>query len=152
MTAGAPAQRRPPVPRRFVPVPTPETRTYWDKAAQGELWLPRCGSCGQAVFYPRSFCPHCHGDDITWFRASGRGVVESFIINHTPAPGYEQDAPYVIALIMLEEGVRLTANLLGVEQTPEAARVGMPVQVVFEQRDGIALPQFQVITEGGTTG
>jgi uncharacterized protein len=134
---------------RFVPVPTPETRTYWEKAAEGELWLPRCQSCGQTVFYPRSFCPYCNGDDIAWFRASGRGVVESFIINYTPAPGYEQDAPYVIAFVMLEEGVRLTTNLLGVEQTPEAVRVGMPVEVVFEQRDGIALPQFRVITRDG---
>jgi uncharacterized OB-fold protein len=134
---------------RFVPVPTPETRTYWEKAAEGELWLPRCGSCGKTLFYPRSFCPHCDSACITWFRASGRGVVESFVINHTPAPGYEQDAPYVIALVMLEEGVRLTTNLLGVPQTPEAVRVGMPVEVVFEQRDGIALPQFRAIVGEG---
>jgi uncharacterized OB-fold protein len=131
---------------RFVPVPTPETKMYWDQAALGELWLPRCGSCGQAVFYPRSFCPHCDRADLTWFRASGRGVVESFVINHTPAPGYEQEAPYVIALIMLEEGVRLTSNLLGVAQVPEAVRIGMPVEVTFEQRGGIALPQFRVVT------
>jgi uncharacterized protein len=137
---------------RFVPVPTPETRTYWDRAAEGELWLPRCGSCGRAVFYPRSFCPHCNSDDITWFRASGRGVVESFIINHTPALGYEQDAPYVIALIMLEEGVRLTTNLLGVEPTPDAVWVGLPVEVVFEKRGGIALPQFRVMLEDGVPG
>jgi uncharacterized OB-fold protein len=137
---------------RFVPAPTPETGTYWEKAAEGELWLPRCDSCGRSVFYPRSSCSHCHGDDLTWFRASGRGVVESFIINHNPAPGYEQDAPYVIALIMLEEGVRLTTNLLGVEQTPDAVRIGLPVEVVFEQRDGIALPQFRVITGDGASG
>jgi uncharacterized protein len=129
---------------RFVPVPTPETRTYWEKAAEGELWLPRCGACGRVVFYPRSFCPHCSSDDITWFRASGRGVVESFVINHMAAPGYEQDAPYVIALVMLEEGARLTANLLGVEPTPEAVRVGLPVEVVFEQRGDVALPQFRL--------
>jgi uncharacterized OB-fold protein len=137
---------------RFVPVPTPETGTYWEKAAEGELWLPRCDSCGRAVFYPRSFCPHCNGGDLTWFRASGRGVVESFIINHTPAPGYEHDAPYVIALIMLEEGVRLTTNLLGVEPSPDTVRVGLPVEVEFEQRDGIALPQFRVTTQDGDRG
>ena len=79
-------------------------------------------------------------------------MVESFIINHNPAPGYEQDAPYVIALIMLEEGVRLTTNLLGVEQTPDAVRIGLPVEVVFEQRDRIALPQFRVITGDGASG
>jgi uncharacterized OB-fold protein len=52
----------------------------------------------------------------------------------------------VIALVMLEEGVRLTSNLLGVDPVPEAVSVGMPVEVEFEQRDGIALPQFRVIS------
>ncbi|HEX3963127.1 MAG TPA: Zn-ribbon domain-containing OB-fold protein [Trebonia sp.] len=132
--------------KRFVPVPTPETATYWEKAAQGELWLPRCGSCGTVVFYPRPACPHCHGEDITWFRASGRGTVESFVVNHVPAPGYE--APYVIALIMLEEGIRLTSNLLGVDPVPGAISIGMPVEVEFEQRDGVALPQFRVGSAG----
>jgi uncharacterized OB-fold protein len=132
--------------KRFTPVPTPETATYWAKAAEGELWLPRCGSCGRVVFYPRPACPHCRSEDITWFRASGRGTVESFIINHVPAPGYE--APYVIALIMLDEGVRLTGNLSGVDQAPDAIEIGLPVEVEFEQRDGIALPQFRVARDG----
>src|ERR1700677_1858363 len=128
---------------RFVPVATPETALYWEKTAQGELWLPRCASCGTVVFYPRPTCPHCHGEAIAWFRASGRGTVESFVINHVPAPGYT--APYVIALVMLEEGVRLTSNLLGVDPVPDAISIGMPVEVEFEQRDGIALPQFRVV-------
>ena len=130
---------------RFVPVPTPETATYWEKAALGELWLPRCGSCGRAFFYPRPACPYDHSEDVSWFRASGRGTVESFVINHVPAPGYT--APYVIALVMLEEGVRLTSNLLGVDPVPEAVSVGMPVEVEFEQRGEIALPQFRIARE-----
>jgi uncharacterized OB-fold protein len=131
---------------RFVPVPTPETAPYWEKTARGELWLPRCGSCAAVVFYPRPACPHCQSEDITWFRASGRGTVESFVINHVAAPGYA--APYVIALVMLAEGVRLTSNLLGVDPVPEAISIGMPVEVEFEQRDGIALPQFRVAAGG----
>jgi uncharacterized OB-fold protein len=132
---------------RFVPVPTPETALYWEKTAQGELWLPRCGSCGTVFFYPRPACPHCQSEDVTWFRASGRATVESFIINHVAAPGYT--APYVIALVMLEEGVRLTSNLLGVDPEPGAVSIGMLVEVEFEQRDGIALPQFRAAADAG---
>jgi hypothetical protein len=128
---------------RVVPVPTPDTAVFWDKAKEGELWLPRCESCGEVVFYPRSFCPRCGSGDLSWFRASGRGVVESFVVNHVPAPGYE--APYIIAFVKLDEGPRLMSNLLEIEQTPEAVSVGMPVEVVFEQRGDLALPQFRPV-------
>jgi uncharacterized OB-fold protein len=134
---------------RFTPVPTPDTQVFWDKAAEGELWLPRCGSCANVFFYPRSCCPSCGSDDVEWFLASGRGTVESFVINHTPAPGYEDAAPYAIAFVKLEEGPRLTSNLLEIEQTPEAISIGMPVEVVFEQRGDIALPQFRPVLVGG---
>jgi uncharacterized OB-fold protein len=134
---------------RFVPVPTPETRTYWDKAAEGELWLPECASCGEFFFYPRAFCPRCASDDVVWTKASGRGVVESFVINHRPAPGYEDEGPYAIAFVKLDEGPRLTANLLDIPQTPEHIRVGLPVEVVFEKRGDLALPQFRPSAEEG---
>ncbi|KIF66831.1 hypothetical protein HY68_33740 [Streptomyces sp. AcH 505] len=128
---------------RFVPVPTPETRTYWDKAAEGELWLPRCGPCAEFFFYPRAFCPACGSDDVSWARVSGRGTVESFVINHRAAPGYEGDVPYAIAFVKLAEGPRLTANILDVPQTPEHIKVGLPVEVTFEQRGDFTLPQFR---------
>jgi hypothetical protein len=134
---------------RFTPTPTPDTQFFWDKTALGELWLPRCDSCGRAFFYPRSLCPNCHSDNVSWFQASGRGRVESFVINHRPAPGYEDIGPYVIALVLLEEGVRLTANLLEVEQTPEAVTVGLAVEVVFETRGELSLPQFRPATVSG---
>jgi uncharacterized OB-fold protein len=139
------------VSKRFLPVPTPETATYWEKAGEHELWLPRCNACGTVFFYPRSLCPGCHSDAIEWFQASGRGVVESFVINTMPAPGYEDAAPYAIAFVRLEEGVRLTSNLLDVEQTPEAIRIGMPVEVTFEDRGEISVPQFRPVTEEGAT-
>jgi len=134
---------------RFVPVPTPETQTYWDKAAEGELWLPKCTSCGRFFFYPRDFCPRCSSSDVEWVQASGRGVVESFVINHRPAPGYEDDAPYAIAFVKLDEGVRLTANILDIPQTPEHITIGLPVEVVFEKRGDIAVPQFRPSAEEG---
>ncbi|MDP3893356.1 Zn-ribbon domain-containing OB-fold protein [Nocardioides sp.] len=133
---------------RVVPVPTPETQHYWDRAAEQELWLPHCDACARYVFYPRTPCPTCGSDKLGWQQLSGRGTLASFVINHRAAPGYEDDAPYVIALVELEEGPRLTANLLDVDPTPEAVSVGMPLEVGFEQRDEIWLPQFRRRTEG----
>jgi uncharacterized OB-fold protein len=103
---------------KVVPTPTPETQPYWDGAARHELMLPRCNACGKLHFYPRAYCPHCSSADITWEQASGHGRLESFVINHTPAPGYENQGPYSIALVMLDEGVRLMCNIVDVAQTP----------------------------------
>jgi uncharacterized OB-fold protein len=73
---------------------------------------------------------------------SGRGVVFSYTFNHqpwVPAP----DHPYPIAIVELpeQEGLRLTTNLVNCE--PEAVRVGLPVQVVFEQHDEVFVPLFE---------
>lgn len=126
-----------------VPIPTPETQFYWDRAKEHELWLPKCGNCGRLHFAPRAFCPYCSSADIGWIQASGRGVVESFIINHTPGPGYAEQGPYSIAFVQLEEGIRLASNLLEVAQTPEAISIGLPVEVTFEERGEFSIPQFR---------
>ncbi|MCW2522492.1 MAG: Zn-ribbon OB-fold protein [Frankiales bacterium] len=126
-----------------VPVPTPETQFYWDRAKERELWLPKCGNCGRLHFSPRAFCPFCSSVDIGWIRSSGRGTVESFIINHTPGPGYAEQGPYAIAFVLLDEGIRLASNLLEVEQTPTAITIGMPVEVTFEERGEWTIPQFR---------
>ncbi len=134
---------------RTLPQPTPETQVFWDKAKDQELWLPRCTACDTVFFYPRASCPQCGSDRVEWFRASGRGVVESFIINSIPAPGYEGLAPYAIAFIRLDEGVRLTSNLLDVEQSPDAISVGLPVEVTFEERGDMSIPQFRPARQSG---
>lgn len=128
---------------KAVPTPTPESQPYWDAAARHELWLPRCLDCGCLHFYPRAYCPHCSSADIAWEQVSGRATLESFVINHIPAPGYEDEAPYSIALVMLAEGIRLMCNIVDVEQTPEALSIGMALEVTFEERGSITIPQFR---------
>ena len=130
---------------RALPKPTPETQPYWDGAREGRLMLPWCEACGQPHFHPRVLCPHCGGARLAWRPASGRGRLHTYVINHKPAPGFESRVPYVIAVIELEEGPRLLANLLTeAPPTPEALEIDMPVEVVFEQvSDSITLPQFR---------
>ncbi len=127
--------------KRYEPVPTPETRTFWDKAALHELWLPQCADTGKTFFPPREHSPFT-GGAVRWVRASGRGALASYVINHRPAPGYEEEGPYVIALVRLEEGVLLTSNLKGVPADPSHLSIGMPLQVQFEERGSVKLPQF----------
>ncbi len=129
-------------PRRALPVPTPETEHFWEGTKAGELRLQRCDECEQVYFPPRPFCSACGSRSVSVFRASGRGLLHSYVINHRPAPGFE--TPYAIAVVELEEGPRMMTNIVDSPQTPEALILDMPLEVVFTEMDEeISLPQFR---------
>ena len=127
---------------RIIPQPTPETQHYWDGARRGELLLQTCNSCNHTYFPPRPFCPECGSRDVAVVKASGKGRLYSYIINHMKAPGYEP--PFAVAVVELEEGPRIMTNILECEPTPEALQLDMPLEVTFEKlSDEISLPQFK---------
>lgn len=133
-----------------VPVPTATTRPYWDAAARGELWLQRSAGTGEFVFYPRAHSPFGPDDTLEWVRVSGRATLDSYVINHRPAPGFE--APYVIAIVRLAEGPRMLSTVVGVDPVPEQLVLDMPLQVEFESRQGgeqggqeVAVPVFRPV-------
>ena len=140
--AVVPADRRPAGMTKPVPEPTPETQPFWDGCARGELMLQRCRDCGKPYFYPRPICPACGSTDVEWFTASGQATLYSYVINHRPARGFEDDGPYAIAVVELAEGPRMMTNIVGVPNTPEDLILDMALQVTFEQRGDISLPVF----------
>jgi uncharacterized OB-fold protein len=123
------------------PKSTPETAHFWQGTSEGELRLQRCRACDRAYFPPQPFCPHCASDDVEVVRASGNGTLHSYVINHRAAPGFT--APYVIAVVELDEGPRLLTNLVEVEADPDALPLDLPVEVVFETVGDAALPIFR---------
>ncbi len=128
-----------------LPKPTPETQVFWDGAKAGELKLQRCDDCSHVYFPARPFCPDCSSRNVDWFTASGRAKLFSYVINHRAPPGFE--APYVIAVVELEEGPRMMTNLIDCPQTPEAMELDMPLEVAFEKAtDDITLPKFRPST------
>lgn len=135
--------------RKPLPHPSPETQDFWDGAKAGELRLQRCDNCKQAYFPPRPFCPACASRSVTSFRATGRGRLYSYVINHRPAPGFEHEAPYAIAVVELDEGPRMMTSMVEVAQTPEALLLDMPVEVVFEPAtETISVPKFRPVAGG----
>jgi uncharacterized OB-fold protein len=127
---------------RPVPEATPETRHFWEGTRVGEIRLQRCDSCAHVYFPPRPFCPKCSSRAVTVFRASGRGKLLSYVINHRPHPAW--DGPYSIAIVELDEGVRMMSNIVGCDQTPEALVLDMPLEATFERlTDDITLPLFK---------
>lgn len=127
--------------------PLPEmdevSRPFWKGCQRRELLLQRCAQCERYQFYPRPLCLHCYSDHLDWVRSPGIGRVYSFTVTYQNLmPGFAEEVPYIFALVDLDEGVRMTTNIVGCK--PEDVRVGMPVQVVFEyvSRE-ITLPKFR---------
>jgi|SRR3972149_1891078 len=125
-----------------LPVPTPISQPFWDAAKQHRLTLQRCAN-GHVFYYARSHCPKCLSNELTWFDASGKGTIYSYTVARRPtSPEFEQDVPYIIGVIELAEGPRMTS--LVVELDPDTVMIGTPVQVVFDDvNDAIALPYFR---------
>ena len=136
MTTDAP----PPKP---LPVPNEDTRVYWEACSRHELLLQRCDACGQVQFYPRALCSGCLSSDLSWQKATGGGTVYSYTVVHRPpTPAFANDVPYVVALIDLDEGVRMMSHVI--DCPPEKVFVGQKVQVAFrDESPEISLPVFR---------
>ena len=126
---------------RQLPNISPETQFYWDGARDGKLLLNACVPCGKPYFPPRPFCPTCGSREVEQQEASGKATLYSYVISNLPAPGYEP--PYVVAVVLLEEGVRMVSNILDVSPTPQALELDMPLEVTFETRGDVVVPQFR---------
>ena len=122
-------------------LPEADNAPWWAALERSELLFQRCGRCQSVVFYPRSHCPECLAPDLAWSKSSGRGTVYTFTVVHRAVRAFEGKAPYVVALVELDEGFRLMTNI--VDCPPENVRVGMPVAAKFVKgSDGKTLPLF----------
>lgn len=87
-----------------------------------------CPHCEAKIFPPRDVCPNCGGEAKTQFNFSGRGEVYSYTVMHDAPAGYELTTPYTVALVKLEEGPVITAQLTDLGE--QAVEIGMPVEMV----------------------
>jgi uncharacterized OB-fold protein len=128
-----------------LPTPSPETQRFWDGCKAHELWLPFCRPCARAYWYPRDFCPRCGSRDVEWRESSGRGKVHTFAIHYRAFhPGWNDDVPYVTALVDLDEGVRIFTNLIGVAPDPQSIRCDMPVELTWDDvTPEVTLPRWR---------
>ena len=129
---------------KMLPSPTPETAPYWEGAKAHELRIQFCTECNKHFFYPRIFCPTCLSDAVEWRKVSGKGTLLTYVLSARPAPGFENELPYAVAIVKLDEGPHMMTNIVNTELTPQNLPAGMAVEVVFDDiNDTITLPKFQ---------
>ena len=114
---------------------------FWEGTAAGELRIQTCNSCGAKRHPPGPACPDCGAFDRGHVVASGRGTVFSYVVHrHPPVP--DKELPIVIALIDLEEGVRMVGEVADVAD--DEIKIGMPLRVDFNRIDDeLTLPVWR---------
>ncbi|MFT3930274.1 MAG: OB-fold domain-containing protein [Spongiibacteraceae bacterium] len=133
--------------KRKLPILEPETAFFWTSGQSGKLHIQRCGDCGHWQHPPLPCCPVCHQQNVTPQPVSGRGRVATFTINYESwLPN--MTVPFVFAAIELDEQPELYvfSNVLCATDKVnigDEIKIGMRVQVYFEQHDDIYLPLFQ---------
>ncbi|HRH87225.1 MAG TPA: Zn-ribbon domain-containing OB-fold protein [Rubrivivax sp.] len=127
-----------------LPIVDPESAPYWSALKERRLILKHCRDCGRHHFYPRALCPHCHSDALEWSDSRGTGSIYSYTVARRPAgPAFKADAPYVVAVVDLDEGARMMTNL--VTDDVESVRIGQRVAVHFDAvTDEVTLPRFKL--------
>jgi uncharacterized protein len=131
-----------PAPGLFEPPVTEAGAPFWDASRERRFILPHSPVTGRAMWFPREVDPTAPDRPVEWREASGAGVVHAASVHHKPGPGRDPaDGPYVVALIDLDEGVRMLSNVVGCD--PDDVVVGMRVRLTWRPlSDGRHLPQF----------
>ncbi len=121
-------------------------KPFWDATSRGELMFQRCGQCGHKMFPARLYCTDCMSGNLEWVKASGKGKIYSYSVAYEYPPSRVQQflsTPYVIALVDLEEGIRMLTNID--DCRPEDVMIGLDVEVKFTDiGEGVILPKFKL--------
>lgn len=127
---------------RKLPLITPENAAFWQGGQSGRLMVQHCAACNRWFHPPAPVCPRCNSLDVAPRAVSGRGQVLTYTVNHQ-AWLPELSAPYVVAVIELDDqpGLRMLSNVVGLP--PEQVHIGLPVRAVFEQHEDVWLPLFE---------
>jgi uncharacterized OB-fold protein len=122
---------------RLAPSISRDTEFFWAGLKEHKLLIQRCTDCQTLRVPPRPMCAECQSLNWEAIESTGRGTVYSYVMpKYPPLPFFEY--PYVVALVELDEGVRIVSNLRHVD--PDAIENGMPVEVFYEA--------FNSITDG----
>ena len=131
--------------KKPLPVVQPWSKEFWEGAKQHKLLIQECQDCKTKIFYPRQYCPDCWSANLGWAEASGKATIFCHTITMAGVEEkFAKDLPYVLAMVNLEEGIRMMTRI--VECDPDEVSIGMDVEVVFEDiTEEFSLPFFRPV-------
>jgi uncharacterized OB-fold protein len=123
------------------PAISEKNREYFEGTRVGELRIRCCRKCSTRFRFAHEWCPNCWSPELTWVKATGNARVSHYsVVHQAPTAAFAAGGPYVLALVELEEGVRMMTNI--VDCDVETVHVGMAVTLTFEDRGEERLPVF----------
>jgi uncharacterized protein len=143
-----PAPDEAPIGDPLRPVISRDTEFFWQGTAAHELRVQRCEDCGALRHPPGPRCTTCGSPRRGYLLARGTGTIFSYVVHHHP-PVSGRGAPFVVALIELQEGVRMLGEVVGVDPLDPAGaaaiRIGAPVGISWQQVDDtLTLPAWRI--------
>lgn len=117
-----------------MPLATEISAPYWEALKARQLLIQQCNACDSWIFYPRRHCPSCLAHDLSWREVRGSAVLYSYTVTRIATlPDFADEMPQILAVVELDEGVRINTNLVGLAE--EEIQVGMRLRPVFAQVD-----------------
>ncbi|MCO5089573.1 Zn-ribbon domain-containing OB-fold protein [Bosea sp. (in: a-proteobacteria)] len=131
------------IPAKPLPAISDFNRPFWEGTRVNEFRMQRCNHCKKLWAPNGPVCPHCFSDDYHWEKLSGKGKIASWVVFHKLYhKAFANEIPYNVAFVELEEGPRVIANIVGVDN--KDIRIGMPVEAVFEKiNEIVTVPKFK---------
>jgi uncharacterized OB-fold protein len=128
-----------------LPQPSADDKFFWDGCKEHKLLFQKCKICGLVRWPPSIICANCYSRDTEVIESTGRGRIYSFaVFRQAFHPGFENEVPYITAVIELEEGPHFLSNIINCE--PAEVQCDMPVSVVWENATPeLSLPKFKLI-------
>ncbi len=129
--------------RYDLPTIEDESRPFWTAAREGQLLIGRCRACTHFFYFPRPFCPKCWSAEVDLQRASGKATLYTYsIVYANDLPPFNERVPYVAAMVDLEEGPRVSTNIVGCEFNQ--LKIGMALRVDFREIGAdVSIPVFR---------
>ena len=120
-----------------------DSASFYQFLAEKKLMASRCKKCQELYLPPHPICSKCHGNDMEWVKMKGKGRLAAFTAvavgpSFTIEEGYDRDNPYLVGVVELEEGPKVSGRIRGLDaRKPEGIKVGTPLTVEFmEQEEG----------------